>query len=64
MSSTSCKGTWESEIERVREYKRGKKGFKGAQKYNNIFFQFQLQYEFLHRAILNYAELHNLMEDS
>ncbi|KAG7296942.1 hypothetical protein JYU34_019839 [Plutella xylostella] len=23
-----------------------------------------LQYEFLHRAILNYAELHNLMEDS
>ncbi|CAH0403571.1 unnamed protein product [Chilo suppressalis] len=24
----------------------------------------QLQYEFLHRAILNYAELHNLLEDS
>lgn len=37
------------------------------QKFENLFLKYfilQLQYEFLHRAILNYAELHNLLEDS
>lgn len=33
-------------------------------KNNVMFLTFQLQYEFLYRAILNYAELHNLLEDS